>query len=203
MGEPTSAGRLKSFTCPYNGLSGQVEFPASRLCGQVDALVSDLPRPNKKSQESRLLGGYDLAMPLPSFNAERPLTSWKEIAHYFNKSVRTVQRWEQQFGLPIRRPDVHDHGIVIAFPNELADWMQSHLNLRRANGNGKIRITAAAAADRTADRVPHSNVETRRLELLSALRQESTELRQRSRALKETMMIVKSNWSRLRRNESA
>jgi hypothetical protein len=30
------------------------------------------------------------------------LTSWKEIGQYLGKGVRTVQRWEQQMGLPVR-----------------------------------------------------------------------------------------------------
>ncbi len=59
-----------------------------------------------------------------------PLTSWKEIAHHMNKSVRTVQRWEEQFGLPIRRPDKTDPGTVLAFPEELDLWMQQHTVVR-------------------------------------------------------------------------
>jgi hypothetical protein len=31
------------------------------------------------------------------------LTNWKEIAQYLDKGIRTVQRWEQQMGLPVRR----------------------------------------------------------------------------------------------------
>jgi len=31
------------------------------------------------------------------------LTSWKEIASYIGRGVRTVQRWERQLGLPVRR----------------------------------------------------------------------------------------------------
>jgi hypothetical protein len=32
------------------------------------------------------------------------LTSWRNIAKYFGKDVRTVQRWERKLGLPVRRP---------------------------------------------------------------------------------------------------
>ena len=31
------------------------------------------------------------------------LDSWKEIARYLNRSERTVQRWERESGLPVRR----------------------------------------------------------------------------------------------------
>jgi hypothetical protein len=29
------------------------------------------------------------------------LNGWKEIAGFFGRGVRTVQRWEQQLGLPV------------------------------------------------------------------------------------------------------
>ena len=32
----------------------------------------------------------------------RRLTGWKEIAGYFDKGVRTAQRWEAELGLPVR-----------------------------------------------------------------------------------------------------
>ena len=51
------------------------------------------------------------------------LTSWKEIANYLGKGVRTVQRWEQQFGLPVRRPNEKIKGIVHATRHELDRWL--------------------------------------------------------------------------------
>lgn len=53
------------------------------------------------------------------------LTSWKEIAAYLGKGVRTVQRWEQRFGLPVRRPSANSH-IIFALPTELDAWVQRH-----------------------------------------------------------------------------
>ena len=47
------------------------------------------------------------------------LGSWKEIANYLGKGVRTVQRWERYSGLPIHRPSGSSKGVVIAFPAEL------------------------------------------------------------------------------------
>ena len=52
------------------------------------------------------------------------LTSWKEIASYMGKGVRTVQRWERELGLPIRRPKPKEKQIVLAFPDELDDWVR-------------------------------------------------------------------------------
>ena len=53
------------------------------------------------------------------------LTSWKEIATYLGKGVRTVQRWEHEMGLPVRRPPSGRKGIVLAHSEELEAWALS------------------------------------------------------------------------------
>ena len=55
----------------------------------------------------------------------RILNSWKEIASYLGRGVRTVQRWESQLGLPIHRPSGKDHSAVLAFSSELDQWLNS------------------------------------------------------------------------------
>jgi hypothetical protein len=50
------------------------------------------------------------------------LGSWKEIASYLGKGVRTVQRWERCSGLPVHRPSGSSKGVVLAFPAELDRW---------------------------------------------------------------------------------
>lgn len=52
-------------------------------------------------------------------------TSWKEIASYLNKGVRTVQRWEAEFGLPVRRPREKPRGVVQAKRVDLDCWIDS------------------------------------------------------------------------------
>ena len=51
------------------------------------------------------------------------LTSWKEIALYLGKGVRTVQRWECELGLPVRRPAGKPKGVVCASSEELDRWL--------------------------------------------------------------------------------
>ncbi len=51
------------------------------------------------------------------------LSSWKEIAHYFGKGVRTVQRWEKTLNLPIRRPPGAPSNVVLARTSDLEEWM--------------------------------------------------------------------------------
>ncbi len=53
------------------------------------------------------------------------LQSWKEIAAYLKRGVRTAQRWERCAGLPVRRPRPGERSPVFAFPEEIDQWMHS------------------------------------------------------------------------------
>jgi hypothetical protein len=51
------------------------------------------------------------------------LSGWKQIAEYLGKGVRTVQRYERELSLPIRRPAGKSGGSVIATTGELDAWV--------------------------------------------------------------------------------
>jgi len=51
------------------------------------------------------------------------LNSWKEIAAYLGRGVRTVQRWEQELGLPVGRPRGKERSAVIALRLDLDGWL--------------------------------------------------------------------------------
>lgn len=53
------------------------------------------------------------------------LNSWKEIAQYVGRSVRTVQRWESQLRFPVRRVKSRDRGAVMALRAEIDLWLSS------------------------------------------------------------------------------
>lgn len=53
------------------------------------------------------------------------LRSWKEIATYAGVSVRTVQRWEKEFGFPIRRLASKKGAVVFAFKADLHIWLRA------------------------------------------------------------------------------
>jgi hypothetical protein len=57
---------------------------------------------------------------------DQVLSSWKEIAAFFGKGVRTVQRWEHELNLPVQRPGGGDKKIVFARTSDLARWMGQH-----------------------------------------------------------------------------
>jgi len=56
---------------------------------------------------------------------EGRLDSWKEIAAYLSRGIRTVQRWEREEGLPVHRL-LHDkRGSIYARKDELAAWWET------------------------------------------------------------------------------
>ncbi|MGI9102105.1 MAG: hypothetical protein ACR2IF_06640 [Terriglobales bacterium] len=55
----------------------------------------------------------------------RVLNSWKEIAAYLDRGVRTAQRWEHDLHMPIHRPKGQERSAVIAFPEELDNWLHA------------------------------------------------------------------------------
>src|SRR5438067_1589758 len=52
------------------------------------------------------------------------LNSWKEIADYMGRGVRTVQRYERDLKLPVHRPAGKSRSAVIAFADEIERWMR-------------------------------------------------------------------------------
>jgi methyl-accepting chemotaxis protein len=59
--------------------------------------------------------------------AEPPkfLSGWKDIANYLGRGVRTVQRYERELGLPVRRPAGKASGSVVATQAELDAWVMA------------------------------------------------------------------------------
>jgi hypothetical protein len=76
------------------------------------------------------------------------LNSWKEIANYMGRGVRTVQRWEQQLGLPVRRPWGKSRSCVMAVTSEIDSWVRT-TRVNRSNGaNGNDGLTHDALRDK-------------------------------------------------------
>jgi hypothetical protein len=69
----------------------------------------------------------------------RILTSWKEIAQYLNKGVRTVQRWEQDFGLPVRRPHGANKKAILARTGDIDLWLATRCTTR-ISASAKIEL---------------------------------------------------------------
>ena len=74
------------------------------------------------------------------------LESWKGIAGYLQRDVRTVQRWEKQEGLPVYR---HVHGklsTVYAYGNEIDEWWNNRRPLPRARAWRAAAVIALISA---------------------------------------------------------
>jgi hypothetical protein len=57
--------------------------------------------------------------------APKVLNSWKEIASYLDRGVRTVQRWERELQLPVRRIGKGRRSPVYVLIPELNFWMST------------------------------------------------------------------------------
>jgi hypothetical protein len=73
------------------------------------------------------------------------LNGWKEIAAHLGKGVRTVQRWERDYGLPIRRIGRPGGEIVFAFKQEIDRWS--------AESGSKV-VSASELDAQTVDKEP-------------------------------------------------
>ena len=73
------------------------------------------------------------------------LDSWKSIAAYLNRGARTVQRWERDEGLPVRRLQHDKLGSVYAFKTELDGWWSARGSELTASAQGSTTTAAAVA----------------------------------------------------------
>ena len=75
------------------------------------------------------------------------LTSWKEIAAHLGNGIRTVQRWEVEFGLPVRRPQGAYKGAILVRTDELDAWLK------------RFQSRGAGASSRNLTRIKGSDAE--------------------------------------------
>ncbi len=59
----------------------------------------------------------------PNGKKENLLSSWKEIAAYLDRDVRTCVRWEKKYGLPVHRLDKDAKSKVFANRDEIDRWL--------------------------------------------------------------------------------
>lgn len=62
------------------------------------------------------------------------LDSWKEIASFLGRQVRTVQLWEKREGLPVRRLHHKKLGSVFAYRSELDAWRMARSAISASPG---------------------------------------------------------------------
>ena len=75
------------------------------------------------------------------------LDSWKEIASYLRREVRTVQLWEKREGLPVHRHFHKRLGSVYALRSEIESWK------RHVSRTGVDQETRSTAPSKVANRI--------------------------------------------------
>ena len=63
------------------------------------------------------------------------LDSWKEIAVFLKRGIRTVQRWERSEGLPVHRHQHQKLGSVYALKSEVSVWWASRSSVLERQEN--------------------------------------------------------------------
>ncbi len=74
------------------------------------------------------------------------LESWKDIADYLQRDVRTVQRWEKTAGLPIHRVQESKSGSVFAYRSEIENWRH-----KRSVNIARDRLPVIPTEDKSTD----------------------------------------------------
>lgn len=116
------------------------------------------------------------------------LNSWKEIASYMGRGVRTVQRWERHFHLPVHRPSGQPRSAVLAFSDEIACWLSTtpvangaEQSQRKSGLPPHTRELVTSVRERTATLV-HSTEKLQRNILRACEQQERWKTRRRQPA---------------------
>jgi predicted DNA-binding transcriptional regulator AlpA len=106
------------------------------------------------------------------------LSSWKEIAAYVGKGVRTVQRWEHESGFPVRRPR-SEKGAVMAYATEIDAWVHSHVSVGHAHSDrlkDELKLLVAAHVSEIHKTAALAQESRRRREELRRVREETERL---------------------------
>lgn len=87
--------------------------------------------------------------PGPAPEVSDRLSSWKEIAAYLGRDVRTVQRWERTQGLPVHRHRHSRLSTAYAYKSELDAWWHNQTPPESAGQAANAGLRNASHADDT------------------------------------------------------
>jgi hypothetical protein len=77
---------------------------------------------------------------------ENILTSWKEIAAYLDRDVRTCVRWEQRYGLPVHRLERDSKAKVFAYKDQIDAWLAERSAAGSSRSAAKRRLPTPLVA---------------------------------------------------------
>jgi hypothetical protein len=86
-------------------------------------------------------------------SVDERLVGWKEVAAFFGRSVRAVQRWERELALPVHRVRTIRRGSVYAYRSELQQWLARADPMRLQDADGGQAPAAAHSDTRAGETV--------------------------------------------------
>jgi len=116
------------------------------------------------------------------------LNSWKEIAAYFDRGVRTVQRWERDLQLPVHRIGKGKRSPVFAVVAELKFWLLTAASVCAVRDRDKM--------PRDSDAHKHEVELTARFkELAQTFAETSVRHRRQAETLEKNILALRSRLS--------
>ena len=132
-------------------------------------------------------------------NAPLTLNSWKEIATYLDRGVRTVQRWERELQLPVHRIGKGKRSPVFALSTELDFWMTS-ISVPKAEGARQLLQTHEV---RVRAHEQYLRLKSNYPALVHALSENAVRLKRQVEILQKRIVEIKSAQQRIRNNHQS
>jgi hypothetical protein len=118
------------------------------------------------------------------------LNSWKEIASYLDRGVRTVQRWERELQLPVHRIGRGKRSPVYAIVGELKFWMITSAGRRAVLADARAKVRSDSSK-----RNPEPSLAARVHDLAQAVAQASARHQRQAEALQNNILALRSRFS--------
>jgi hypothetical protein len=131
-----------------------------------------------------------MAFDAPTDHSHEILNSWKEIASYLDRGVRTVQRWEHDLQLPVHRIGRCKRSPVYAIVSELKFWM-----IHGAGRRAMLTHDGAKSRGDSGGRKRNPFLAARVHDLAQAVAQASARHQRQAEALEKNILALRSRFS--------
>jgi hypothetical protein len=106
-------------------LDGYTEGDGGKKCSKMNERLLTFTYGQRKNEVYRHGWQHAMVTASQATKSKELLDSWKEIAVFLNRGVRTVQRWERAEDLPIHRHPHRSGSSVFAFASEIRSWLNT------------------------------------------------------------------------------
>jgi len=133
---------------------GLIRFVRKEHAMRRSTAIAFSPQPTVNQPASLKKRPQSLSLPIGA------LYTWKEISEYSGRGVRTLQRWEHDFGFPVHRPDPRNKSAVVSSQPEIDEWFRTRPLLSTNTGLKLLHESRAKGLTASAHQL---QVEARRL----------------------------------------